>query len=216
VKLIENDYAVIRKFRGRSSLRTYLTVVVHRVVIDRRIAAWGKWRPSAEARRLGPAALLFERLIGERGVSFETACCAVQGRYGTNVSGKTLEALAARLAARGSMRRRQRLDVRDIEGLLVDPADPASALLEEGRQASAKRAAAVLARELEALPPADRRLIHQRFFEGASIVSLARDTGVDQKLLYRRMVRLFTTLRRRLEGRGLTNREVRELLAHAQ
>lgn len=27
-KLIENDYAVIRKFQGKSSFRTYLTVVV--------------------------------------------------------------------------------------------------------------------------------------------------------------------------------------------
>jgi RNA polymerase sigma factor for flagellar operon FliA len=30
LKLIEDDYAILRKFQGRSSLRTYLTVVIER------------------------------------------------------------------------------------------------------------------------------------------------------------------------------------------
>src|SRR6185503_3456382 len=31
LKLIENDYEVLRRFQGKSSLRTYLTVVAQRV-----------------------------------------------------------------------------------------------------------------------------------------------------------------------------------------
>ena len=40
---------VLRKFEVRSSLRTYLTVVVNRMYIDGRVKQWGKWRPSAIA-----------------------------------------------------------------------------------------------------------------------------------------------------------------------
>src|SRR6185436_17582702 len=58
LKLIEDNYGIIRKFEGRSSFRTYLTVVIQRMFLDYRISAWGKWRPSAEARRRGPVALL--------------------------------------------------------------------------------------------------------------------------------------------------------------
>ena len=51
VKLLEHDYAILRAFEGRSSIQTYLTVVIQRLFLDYRISAWGKWRPSAEARR---------------------------------------------------------------------------------------------------------------------------------------------------------------------
>jgi DNA-directed RNA polymerase specialized sigma24 family protein len=62
LKLIEHDYAILKKFEGRSNLRTYLTVVIHRLFLDYRIKAWGKWRPSAAAKRCGGVAILLERL----------------------------------------------------------------------------------------------------------------------------------------------------------
>src|SRR5207302_6805108 len=62
LRLIERDYEPLRRFEGRSSLRTYLTVVVHRYFLDYRNKLWGKWRPSMEAKRFGAAAILFERL----------------------------------------------------------------------------------------------------------------------------------------------------------
>src|SRR5437870_13909457 len=33
LKLVENDYAILRKFQGRSSLRTYLTIVIQRLFL---------------------------------------------------------------------------------------------------------------------------------------------------------------------------------------
>src|SRR5204863_42105 len=60
---IERKYEPLRRFEGRSSLRTYLTVVVSHLFLDYRNRQWGKWRPSAEATRVGPVAILFERLV---------------------------------------------------------------------------------------------------------------------------------------------------------
>lgn len=34
VRLIENDYAILRRFRGQSSLATYLTVIARRVIVN--------------------------------------------------------------------------------------------------------------------------------------------------------------------------------------
>ena len=73
LKLIEDDYAILRKFEGRSNLRTYLTVVIQRLFLDYRIKAWGKWRPSAEAKRSGPVAILLERLTQRDGYGLEEA-----------------------------------------------------------------------------------------------------------------------------------------------
>ena len=67
LKLVENDFAILRKFEGRSLLSTYLTVVIERLCHDFSIARWGKWRPSAAARRQGDVAMLLERsAVGNR------------------------------------------------------------------------------------------------------------------------------------------------------
>src|SRR3954470_2769307 len=83
LKLFERDYAVLRKFEGRSSLRTYLTIVVRRLALDRRVVAWGKWRSSAQARRMGPAAVYFQELTGREGLHDELACALVAAKYGS-------------------------------------------------------------------------------------------------------------------------------------
>src|SRR4051812_23559690 len=45
VKLIDNDYAVFRRFRGDSQMRTFVYVVAANFLADQRNRAWGKWRP---------------------------------------------------------------------------------------------------------------------------------------------------------------------------
>jgi hypothetical protein len=75
-KLIESNYAIIRKFEGRSAFSTYMTTVIQRMFFQYRVQMWGKWRPSAHARRLHlqrggggpdhrPAACVYGR--GDRG-----------------------------------------------------------------------------------------------------------------------------------------------------
>jgi DNA-directed RNA polymerase specialized sigma24 family protein len=46
VRLVERDYYVFTQFAGRSSLRTYLTIVVHRMLLDWQNHMYGKWQPS--------------------------------------------------------------------------------------------------------------------------------------------------------------------------
>src|SRR5262245_50618041 len=50
IRLMDEDYAVFAKFQGRSSLPTYLMVVIRNCFRDHRSARWGRWRASAEAR----------------------------------------------------------------------------------------------------------------------------------------------------------------------
>ena len=72
--LIDKDFAVLRRFEGRSSLGTYLLAVITHLGQDWRNARWGKWRPSAEARRHGPVGLQLERLIRRDGFTLDEAC----------------------------------------------------------------------------------------------------------------------------------------------
>jgi DNA-directed RNA polymerase specialized sigma24 family protein len=52
-KLVEDDYRILTSWQGRSSFPTYLNVVLVNLMRDYRTHVWGKWRPSAAARRLG-------------------------------------------------------------------------------------------------------------------------------------------------------------------
>src|SRR5829696_5080480 len=72
-KLLENDYAVIRKFERRenASFATYLNTVIRRLLLDYQNHLWGKWRNSAEAERLGEVAERLEELINRDGFTFD-------------------------------------------------------------------------------------------------------------------------------------------------
>ena len=67
LKLIEEDYAVFRLYRGDSAMGTYLSIVIGRLLLDYQNHIWTKWRASARARRLGPVAERLERLLGREG-----------------------------------------------------------------------------------------------------------------------------------------------------
>jgi RNA polymerase sigma factor for flagellar operon FliA len=54
VKLIENDYAALRRFRGECDIKTYLATLVVRGFQEHARSRWGRWRPSARALQLGP------------------------------------------------------------------------------------------------------------------------------------------------------------------
>ena len=62
-KLIDKDFAILKKFQGRSSMATYLTVVVERLCLDFFNERWGKWRPSSAALKHGAVAVHLEQLV---------------------------------------------------------------------------------------------------------------------------------------------------------
>ena len=194
LRLIENDYAILRKFRGGSSLRTYLTVVIARQALDYRDACWGRWRPSRAARRLGRPAVMLEKLIVRDGVALEDAWRALPDAPALPDRDQ-LRAFAAGLQPR---LRRHYVSLDDLDECHAGARDP-----EVDSVMRDHRVAAALAGALRTLSPADSRLLRLRFAEGLSISSIARSEGLDQASLYRRVAALLRRLRRDLEARGI-------------
>jgi len=195
LRLIENDYAVIRKFRGGSSLRTYLTVVIARQGLDYRDACWGRWRPSRGARRLGSTAVALEKMIVRDGLSPDEAFAALPAAD-VERDGAQLRAFAANLSPRV---RRNWLPIEDVEecGAVAMQPDVDAAM--HGDRGVAK----ALARALKNLSPSDSRLLKLRFSNGMSISSIARNEGLDQASLYSRVSGLLRRMRRELEDGGV-------------
>ncbi len=209
LKIIEGDYAVLRKFEGRSSLRTYLTIVIQRLFLDYRISAWGKWRPSAEAKRGGEVALLLEQLMGRDGYAFEEACELLKSKHQVSADLVELEQIAGKLPVR--MRRHF-----EPEEALAEVAAPGlradDAVAEQERQSTADRVSRVLKRLMSQSETQDRVILAMRFDDGRTVAEIALALGLDARALYRRVERLLRDLRKGLEAEGIDAASVLEML----
>jgi RNA polymerase sigma factor (sigma-70 family) len=209
LKLLENDCAVFRKFRGESAISTYLTVVVSMLFRDYRVEHWGRWRPSAVARRLGPLAVRLEYLVYCQEFRLEQAGEMLR-TSGTDLSDRELAEMLAQIPPRGQ----PRPVLVDSEALTAAPArDAADAAVEEEEEEDERREARhALFGAMERLEPEDRLILRLRFWEEMSVADIARGLNLPQKPLYRRIDRALLQLRRELESGGLSREHVRSLL----
>lgn len=209
LKLLEDDCAILRKFKGLSSLRTYLVTVIQRLLLDWRIAEWGKWRPTADARRLGPVAVELERLVLRDSIEFEQAARTLVSK-GIAISHDECDRIWSELPRRP---RRQRASDGTLEEVpnLVDVSDRVA---EEERRASEWRAKVALAEAIPNLNAEEQLIIRLRFQDGFTVARIAQLLREEQRPLYRRIEQILLRLRAALTAAGVTRDEVRDLLGN--
>ena len=204
LRLLEDDCAVLRKFEGRSAIKTYLTAVIVHLFQDWRNARWGKWRASADARRAGPLAVHLEQLTIRDGLTLDEAYETLSTNYGVTASREELSRLAARLPARTG-----RHLVGD-DGLLDLPSPgegPEDRLLGQAAEQRRAELRAAVAAAMATLDPQDQLILKMRFGDGITLADVARTLRLDQKHLYRRVDKLLAELRRVLTASGFSHAE---------
>jgi RNA polymerase sigma factor (sigma-70 family) len=208
LRLIEDDYAVLRAFRGESRFDTYLTVVISMMLHDWRVSRWGRWRPSAAARRLGPLAVRVETLVHRDGYAVREVAELLRSGGEPAITEAEIHRLLASLPGREPLRM---VEV-GAEPLAELAAAGESGALPLERETQARRAEMEMAvsAAVERLPPADRALVRMRFWEGMMVSQIARATGAPQKPLYRRLDGLLSRLRADLERNGVSRGHVAE------
>lgn len=209
LRLLEDDCAILAKFRGLSTFKTFLVTVIQRLFLDWRIKEWGKWRPTADARRLGPVAIELERLVLRDHLEFEQAAETLISR-GTAVSREECDRAWAELPRRPARQRagEQALDAVPAPVAVRDP------IVVEEQFASAGKARSALADAIPALTPQEQLIIRLRFQDGVTVARIAQLIGEEQKPLYRRIEQILARLRASLTAAGVTADEVRDLLGN--
>lgn len=208
LKLIEDDYAALRSFQGRSSLVTFLTVVVQRLFLDYRVQKWGKWRPLAEVRDLGPAAVELDRLMNRDGHPLPNAVEIVYSRSGGALTREHLFELATRLP------QRQRPLFEGIEHLDQIPThgDVEEILEGQERNRIAKQVHSALTRALLEISAEDRLILKMRHEDGFTVREIAKALHLEARPLYTRFEKCHRRLRKVLEEAGITWEEVSAIL----
>ena len=214
LKLIENDYAILRKFEGRSSFSTYLTTVIQRLSFQYRVQMWGKWRPSAEAQRLGEAAITLERLMTRDGLTYHEAVETLTSRKQSGYSRAELESMYARLPHRTA----RPVIVQESEVAREVAADRSADddLMQREREDQARSTARAIDAAISSMDAEDQLILKMRFGSARRVPEIATALGLDQKKLYKRIDRLLVTLRRALETAGIDARSALEVIQSGQ
>ena len=209
-KLMENEFAVIRKFRGDAEMKTYLARVVVLHFMERARERTGRWRPSAAAETAGQLAKDLEALVYRDGCTLSEAGERLRTMGRTTLSDTELGRVLGRLPTRGPLRPGD-AGADPLEQLAGGPGAD-HALVTDEEESARGRVLAALEEAMDQLSPEDRVLVRMHLADGRTVADAARALRLDQKTLYRRLPRLKSMLRERMERAGVTAAEVRETL----
>ena len=211
IKLMENDYAAMRGFRGVARIRTYLTTVIMHHLHDHVRERRGRWRPSAAAERLGPPAGQLEALVYRDGFALGQAGELLRTAGRTSLSDAELARLLGRLPPRQPLRP---VEVAAEPALFAaeSPSRADERVAASDADARRERLHLALRRAREKLEPEDQIIVRMHFVDGKTVAEVARALHLEQKPLYRRVEGLRARLREHLEQEGVGPRDVREIL----
>lgn len=193
IKLLDRNARVLERFQGRGSLFVYLFRIARRLVLDQQIARLGRWRPTRHARRLGPAAMAWSRMVERDGVPEGEATsllCSKRGLHPTDVAAL---ADARPLRRHRASRRFMAVEEGEPSAIASGPNDsPVHRLM---RHQARRRVATALRVAFAGLSRDERRLLRLRFHHGLRISDIARREGLRQIDLYREYRRILDKMR---------------------
>jgi RNA polymerase sigma factor (sigma-70 family) len=212
VALLEDDCAILRKHSGIASLGAYLAVVIDRMLRDGRAQTMGRFYASAEATRLGPAAVMLELLVRRDHRPFEAALPILRTSF-PEVTCQDAERMLHRLPERTP--RPQFIDVDDVDLALAAPSGADQHTIELEQQRLSRQTARILRDTLASFSLEDRTMLRLHYGMSQSIADVSRMMRLPQRPLYRRLEHALARLRGALEKAGIDARAMPDLLGGA-
>ena len=210
LRLVDDDYAILRKFQNRSSLWTYLAAVIERLSLDFCAEKWGRWRPSAMAERLGPVAVVLERLVQRDAHGIEEALEILRTNHDVGLTYAELRNIWEQLPLR-----LRNTEVGEEAAHELSSNDSSETAIEDAdRRKNIERLQQSLETAFAQIAAQDRVLIALRFDQDLSMVEIAQLTGSSVPTLHRRLDKSVKQLRLALSHAGFDPREIAGLIGH--
>lgn len=210
LRLVDDNYAVLRKFQNRSTLWTYLAAVIERLSLDFCAERWGRWRPSAMAERLGPVAVVLERLVTRDGHTLEEAMEMVRTNHGVGLTHAELRAMWAQLPART-----RTTEVGEEAAATVRSSDSSDVTVEdEARRRDIERLERALRSAFDEIAAQDRVMIALRHDQDLPVAAIAQLMNSSVPTVHRRLDRSMKQLRAALAESGFDALTIANLVGH--
>ena len=206
-KIMMNDYAVLRKFEGKSSLKSYLTIVIKNQMRDFQNHLWGKWRHSEVAKRLGPVAMHLEKLFRD-GYTFDETVAILQMNHEVEMSWQELNEIAAKLPPR-TPRHREGEEVLESFPSPEDPPD--TRVLQQEKNDFRVKVMESLQEALKSLPAEDQLILRMQRWSHFSVKQISDVLKLEHKPLYKRIEKAEKHLRREMERQGIRKEDIDDL-----
>ncbi len=207
-KIMADDYAVLRKFEGKCSLKGYLTVVISRLMLDFQNRLWGKWRPSEMAKKLGPVAVHLERLLHRDGYSFDEAVEILRTNHKVEMTWQQLNAIAVQLPHRAPHPK----DGEEVpEDIPSSDATPDRRVSQQENKVLLSRALEVLLKTLKTLSSEDQVILRMLYWDRFTVKQISDRLKLEQKPLYKHVDKLKAHLRREMERQGIRKEDIDDL-----
>lgn len=209
LQLMENGYAALRKFEGRCSLVTYLTIVIQRMLMLDRMRTWGRWNASTAAQNLGDLGIRAEQLICRDERTIDEALPILRD-LDPMLTRARLEEIVALLPERKP--RLRAVDAEEIEDELPARETSETRVVEHDVRMQSERVTGAIRMAMAEMTLEDSTIVRLHFHAGMTLAEIARALGLPQRPLYRRLERILATLRDALVRAGLDRRSVDDLI----
>ena len=202
-KIIENDYQKIREFKGKSSYKTYITVVISRILIDR-MRSSGRWRSSQKALKIGKEAVILEELVFRKKYSFEQAYNTLTTNHNISIEREKAYEIITLL-------QRKRLTSalpRDVE-LTDDVSDkkvtlPDEAAINKETSKIKGQLDDIVSKMRNLLSNEERLLLRMRFEDNFKISEIARVLKKDRDDIDRKLKAILTKFKEEIVSRNIS------------
>jgi len=208
LKVMDNDHAVLRKFRNDSSMATYLASVVSFYFKDWTNSRWGKYRTPKPVGRLGEPAITLHRSMVRDGLSFAEACEKLRTEHRFALTDAELAEIAAKLP----IKFRHQIESADALTNVAAPDTADHIIVDQEKLALRQRIYEILQRWRAGLTEQDALIVAYWIDDGLKFVELAKLVGIPQKKVYERVDTLRKQLRRLLKDGGIDGSTIRDLL----
>jgi RNA polymerase sigma factor (sigma-70 family) len=208
LKVMSNGHATLRKFRGDSSMTTFMASVVGFYFKDWTNSKWGKYRTPKPVARLGEPAITLHRLMVRDRLSFAEACEKLRTDHGVVLSEAELAAIAARL----QLKFRPQLEPPDALITVPAPDTTDRNIVDQEKLELRQRIDEILKQWRARLTEQDALIVSYWIDDGLKFVDVAKLVGIPQKKVYERVDALRKQLRRLLEDAGIDGATIRDLL----
>lgn len=210
LKLCENDYKILREYKGKSSFKTYIIVVISRIYIDLLRKKIGRWRASKVAEVYGETGRLIEELIYKKGYSISEACKVLSYNYGIKISEEEIEEITKNIYPKENI---NKVDFKEIKDS-IKSADlyPDKEMEVEEREAKRYAIERIIKEEIEKLSDIDKLIIKLKFESNISTNRISKALGISNFLLKKKIKEIMELLKESVIKRGYDEETIKDLL----